>query len=290
MSDALPVLIDLFCGAGGISTGILEAAGELGMECELIAINHWQTAIDTHQSNHPHVRHLCKSIDNVNPRMVVPGGKVRLLAASPECTHHSNARGGKPMNEQSRATAWHVLRWAEALHIEEIVVENVKEFVNWGPLGADGRPIHRMKGRTYRDFLQTLRGLGYAVETRVLCAADFGDATSRERLFIRARKGSKRPSWPEPTHIRIDALGMFPKALPWRPAREIIDWSLKGKSIYGRKKALVPKTLARIDAGLRKFSGLPFIVPQFGERAAQSPRTHAIHDPLPAVLAMAQAH
>ncbi len=159
---------DLFCGAGGTSTGLLLAAERLGLNVDLMAINHWEVAIATHSANHPHAVHLCESLDGVDPRKVVPGGRLDLLMASPECTHHSKARGGKPRSDQSRASAWHVLRWAEALHVENILIENVEEFKTWCPLGENGQPIERLKGKTYLAFLAALRSLGYHVSVRVL--------------------------------------------------------------------------------------------------------------------------
>ena len=125
---------DLFCGAGGSATAVFQAAGQDGFRVEMTAVNHWETAVETHSQNHPGARHLCADLDSLNPRKAVPGGKLDLLWASPECTHHSRARGGRPMEDQSRATAWCVLRWAEALAIETILIENVCEFVEWGPL------------------------------------------------------------------------------------------------------------------------------------------------------------
>ncbi len=278
---------DLFAGSGGTSTGLIQAAAELGLSVNLVAVNHWSTAIDTHTANHPGVMHYCEDLETVNPRHAVPGGHLHLLVASPSCTHHSNARGGKPMNEQSRASAWHVLRWAEALYVEHILVENVREFRDWGPLDEQGRPIPSMKGRLYRQFLSSFRALGYTVSERIINAADFGDATTRQRLFIQARRGTKRPVWPSPTHVKPAAEtalpGVFDGMATWKPARDIIDWTLPGKSIYGRKKPLAPATMARIFAGLRKYSGLPFIVPNLSEREGQAPRTHDLDAPLPTV-------
>lgn len=241
----------------------MDACRELGLDCQLTAINHWAVAIDTHSTNHPNATHICEDLQLVDPMKAVPGGRLRILLASPECTHHSNARGGKPMSDQSRATAWHVLWWAEKLQIDNILIENVREFRDWGPIGADGRPVKSMKGRLFRQFISTLRGLGYTVDHRILCSADYGDATTRKRLFIQARKGRRKITWPEPTHFKADALGLFPDAQKWRSAREIINWDKKGESIYTRKKPLAPKTMARIFAGLQRYSGLPFIVPQF---------------------------
>ena len=132
---------DLFCGGGGTSTGLLQACEEAGLECDLLAVNHWDKAIETHAANHPKAKHLCVNLDSIEPANAVPGGKLDILLASPECTHHSNARGGKPMSDQSRASAWHVVRWAESLRPRVIIVENVREFATWGPLGCDGRPL-----------------------------------------------------------------------------------------------------------------------------------------------------
>lgn len=267
---------DLFCGAGGTSTGLLNAARSLGYQVDLLAINHWQIAIATHSANHPDADHRCESLDNVDPRKLVPDGKLDLLVASPECTHHSRARGGKPISDQSRASAWHVLRWCEALDVRNVLIENVPEFQDWGPLDKNDRPIKRQKGRIYRAFLSAMRALGYSVDARIINAADYGDPTTRKRLFIVATKGRK-VRWPEPTHSQTggDMFGERPK---WKPAREIIDWSLKGESIFNRKKPLSPNTIKRIEAGLRKYGGLPFVL---GQQSAASPR--ATDKPLPTI-------
>ena len=251
-------IADLFCGAGGTSTGILSACADLGHRADLLAVNHWTTAIRTHSLNHPGVRHLCESLDNIRPVEAVPGGRLNLLAASPECTHHSVAAGGRPKNDQSRATAWHVCRWAADLSVENIMIENVREFQNWGPLGVTGKPLKRRKGETFQAFIQALRSMGFNVEYRVVNAADFGDPTSRRRLIIMGRRG-KPIVWPEASHGTA--------AQPWRTAREIIDWERKGQSIFRRKKPLSANTLRRIAAGLRKFGGQnaePFLVMLYG--------------------------
>lgn len=290
---------DLFCGAGGTSTGMLMAADALGFRLDLVAVNHWPLAIQTHLANHPWARHICASltaveptpggalfeggVDAVDPRKAVPGGKLDLLVASPECTHHSNARGGRPRSDQSRATPWCILRWADALRPEAVLIENVPEFRTWGPLDANGKPLKAEKGRTFDAFVNALDGLGYAVDWKVLCCANYGDATTRKRLFIQARRGrTAAVTWPRPTHSRTGAHG-----LPtWRAAREIIDWSLPGKSIFRRKKPLRPKTLKRIAAGLERFCGPwaePFLVMLYGTGSARS-----IDRPLPTVTANGQ--
>ena len=116
---------DLFCGAGGSSTGLMKAADKLGLHVDLLAIDHWDIAIATHSTNYPGSDHRCESLDTVDPRKAIPGGRLDLLVASPECTHHSKARGGKPMSDQSRASAWHVLRWCEAMDVRNVLIENV---------------------------------------------------------------------------------------------------------------------------------------------------------------------
>ena len=252
---------DLFCGAGGTSKGLRLACERLGRPLELTAINHWPTAIETHRTNLPAARHICAELEQIDPRRVVPDGRLDLLVASPECTHHSVARGGRPLSDQQRASAWNVLRWAEALYIRSILIENVPEFATWGPLGADGRPIKHRAGETYRAFLQALRSLGYHVDTRLLVAADYGDPTTRRRLFILADR-RRRPRWPTATHAPRNVAGERGLAA-WRNAREIIDWSISSQSIFTRKRPLAAATLRRIEAGLRKFGGPhaePFIV------------------------------
>jgi DNA (cytosine-5)-methyltransferase 1 len=277
--------VDLFCGAGGTSTGLIEACEQSGARVHLTGINHWDVAIATHQQNHPHHRTFCTGIDAVNPRALFKEGEVDVLWASPECTHHSIARGGKPINDQSRATAFCVLRWAEALHPDIILVENVREFLTWGPLirkrvAIKGSvrthlawvPDPKRKGQIFQSWFAQLAALGYRADFRVLCAADYGDPTTRERLFIQAvRLGSRlKITWPNPTHAakpdRADLLS--PDLKPWVPARAIVDWSVKGRSIYGRKKCLAANTLRRSFIGLVKFGLAPVIVRAGREGAA----------------------
>ena len=148
--------VDMFCGAGGTSTGLALACRDAGIQVDLLAINHWQIAIDTHTAAHPWARHLCASLDHVRPLDVVPKGRLHLMVASPECTHHSVARGGRPVNDQSRATAWHVLKFAQELYIDNILIENVREFRDWGPIGANGKPLKSKKGETYRAFISMI--------------------------------------------------------------------------------------------------------------------------------------
>ncbi len=278
---------DLFCGAGGTSTGLVRACERIGVQPSLIAVNHWDIAVETHAANHPWANHLCAALDNIDPAKAVPSGRLNLLVASPECTHHSLARGGKPCSDQSRASAWLVLKWLQELYVENALIENVQEFTSWGPLGADGRPMKRGRGQTFQAFVGALRSLGYHVDWRVLCAADYGDATTRERLFIIARRGRRKAAWPEASHTRTpEQAEMFGARQPWRPAREIIDWSIPSQSIFSRKKPLAPATIERIAAGLRKFGGKyaePFLVVLRRHADARS-----VNEPLPTLTAGGQ--
>lgn len=272
------VAVDLFCGCGGTSTGLYNACHATGKQVDLLAINHWPVAIATHQANHPAARHLCARLESIRPEDAIPGGRVNILVASPECTHHSVARGGKPVNDQLRSSAWLVLRWLESLRVDNLLIENVREFRDWGPVGSNGKPLKSRKGETYRTWLNALRSFGYEVDDRILNAADYGDPTSRERLFVLARKGRKAIKWPDPTH---GAPGNLYGLQPYRTAREIIDWSIKGKSIFGRKKPLAPSTMARIAAGLKRYGGAnakPFLVMLYGTGDARD-----IDRPMPTI-------
>jgi DNA (cytosine-5)-methyltransferase 1 len=250
-------IADLFCGAGGSSTGAAQAIRELGMTPRITAVNHWPIAVKTHAANHIDARHLCASLDSLNPRDLFSPGELDMLIASPECTHHSVARGGMPINDQSRATAWCVVRWVDAMRPADVLIENVPEFQTWGPIGSNGRPLKSRKGETFKAWVAAIESLGYRVEWRVLIAADYGDATSRRRLFVRAVRGNRRIVWPAPTHSKDTNLFGLPK---WKPAADIIDWQLKGEPISQRKKPLSAKTMARIRAGLERFGGKPFVV------------------------------
>lgn len=288
---------DFFCGAGGGTSGLLEACQELGLCIEVDAVNHWSTAIETHSLNHPNVRHWCENLDSVWPRKIVPGAHLHFAVFAPECTHHARARGAKPMNEQSRATAWCVIRWSEEVNIENILVENVPEFVNWGPLYADdhpdekkrGRPIPEKKGLFFKNWVKQLKIRGYKVDYRVLNSAYFGAATARKRLFVQAKKQG-RITWPEPTHDPIpetqgNLFGAKPKFVA---ARNIIDWDLQGESIYNRDRPLAENTMNRIYAGIKKFSGLPFIMPPEGYYGGNQPRD--LDEPMQTITSRGGGH
>lgn len=255
-------LADLFCGAGGTSTGAIEAGRALGFSVRLTAVNHNETAIKTHSLNHPDARHLCTGIDAINPRDLFREGELDVLWASPECTHHSIARGGKPINDQSRATAWCVTRWAEALRPGIVLVENVPEFLGWGPIGVNGRPIKGRRGEVFRAWVATLEALGYRVGHRVLCAADYGDPTTRERLFVYAVRGKRKLIWPNPTHAPREEGDLFARRLPYVPAAAVIDWTLPGRSIF--EKTLVVNTIRRVLTGFERYALEAFLAPPRG--------------------------
>lgn len=276
---------DLFCGGGGFSKAFALACTDLGIkDVRLIAINHSVAAIEAHKRVAPWAEHHCARVDQLDPRKLVPDGRMKILIASPECTNHANARGGRPINDQSRATAWDVIKWAQELYIENILIENVREIMEWGPLGADKHPLKSRKGETFEAWLQAIRSCGYTFEHRILNAADFGGATTRQRFFLIARRRG-RISWPAQTHAKdAEKTGdLFLGLKPWRGAREIIDWNLKGVSIFGRKKPLAENTIARIEAGLRKFGGAaaePFLVILKGRSKAAD-----VGKPLPTITA-----
>lgn len=274
--------VDLFCGAGGMSEGLGRACERLGRPVYLAAVNHWQRAVDSHQVNHPWADHYCARVESLDPRKIVPGGKLDIIAAGVECTHHSRARGGQPMNDQSRASAWHVLHWAEQLRSAEILIENVPEFLQWGPIDSAGKPIPGTRGDTFRSFVQALESLRYRVEWRLLTCADYGDPTTRRRFFLRARADRGAIAWPEASHAKLPRAGVE----AWRTAREIIDWSDLGESIFTRDRPLKPRTIARIAGGIRRFCGAnaePFLVMLYGTGTVRS-----LDRPVPTVTADGQ--
>ncbi|WP_152420501.1 DNA cytosine methyltransferase [Halococcus thailandensis] len=242
--------VDLFCGAGGLSWGLAQACEHLDREVELAAVNHWERAIETHERNHSWADHYHAKVEELDPRSVFDTERVDILVGGPQCTHHSNARGGRPVSEQKRASPWHVLDWLQKLYVDHFIIENVQEFENWSPVGADGTPMESKKGETFDAWINALHSLGYNVDWRVLNAADYGDATSRKRLFVvGSRQGS--PKWPEPTHSEN---GETSGTEPWRPAAEVIDWSERGESIWQRDRPLVNNTMQRIAEGIRRHS------------------------------------
>ncbi|MGY3159071.1 DNA (cytosine-5)-methyltransferase 1 [Bradyrhizobium elkanii] len=269
------LVADLLCGAGGSSTGCAQALAAMGLEMELVCVNHWPIAIETHSKNHPQARHYCQDISTVRPHIAVPEGYLDLLMASPSCTHHSVARGGKPTSDQQRSDPWHIITWLTELDVRRIIIENVWEFRNWGPVEpVTGKPIKARRGEYFRAWCDVIRSLGYTIEYQRLNAADFGEATTRRRFIMMGRKDGVPIAWPQPTHG--DGTGRA-----WRPAREIIDWNIKGQSIYTRRKRLARKTLARIEAGAIKFNWPePFLVVLRNHMDGKS-----VNGPLPTIAA-----
>lgn len=248
---------DLFCGAGGSSTGAEQAIErDLGRVMDLVCANSWPRAIETHARMHPRARHYCKVVQAINPREAVPGGRLDLLMASPTCTHHSRARGGRPTSDQQRMDPWHVCTWATELKVDRVLIENVPEFLKWGPVGlSTGKPIRSKEGQYHDDWVASWDRRGYDYSYKVLNCADYGDPTTRVRYFgqfrLRALGGAIR--WPHPTHAREPRHDLLAPLQKWRAARECIDWSHRGASIYSRPRPLSPKTLLRIHAGIVKF-------------------------------------
>lgn len=253
----LPALVaDLFAGAGGFSTGAMLALEELSIPLDLVCVNHWDTAIATHSTNHPTARHYCQDIGTLRPTDAVEEGRLDLLLASPSCTHHSRARGGKPTEDQQRMDPWQVITWLTELRVDRLLVENVAEFREWGPVDPETKkPIKARKREYFDTWVAAIRGLGFEVEWRVLNSADYGEATTRERFFMMARSDGQPIVWPEITHAPIDSYDVLAGVkAPWRATAEIIEWEHPIKSIYTRKRPLSPKTISRIYAGMVKFS------------------------------------
>jgi DNA (cytosine-5)-methyltransferase 1 len=276
---------DHFAGAGGTSTGAVLALKEMGYDTDhidLLAINHWEEAISTHEKNHPWARHSHEDVLAVNPLEAFPNGHLDLLITTPECRFHSMAAGGRPINDQSRASAWHSFRWLELLRVDNFLFENVPDFMQYGPVHAvNRRPIKSLKGVLFRQYLHVLRAFGYNVDYRVLNAADFGAPTSRRRLFIIARLGDRPIVWPEPTHSKHGRDGLK----KWKPARSVIDWSIEGQSIFARKRPLKPRTMARIVEGVRRFGGpefRPFLV-LMEQSGRGGPMVRDVEDPIPTI-------
>lgn len=266
---------DLFCGGGGTSTG----AHSTGGVDVVFALNHWHRAIETHSANFPRTHHVNSRLEDTHPGEC---GKIDLLFASPECIHHSRARGGRPTSDQQRSGAWHVLPWIEHHRPSWVVIENVSEFRDWGPIGNHGKPLASKRGAFFDAWIMAIQAAGYKADFQQLNAANFGAATSRNRLFIVARKGNRNPVFPEPTHGK-HAGGELPgmSLRPWRAAAEVVDWSIPCPSVFSRPRPLADKTLLRIEAGLRRFVG-PFVA-QFNEGADR--RVHSIDAPLSTVTA-----
>lgn len=277
----LELVIDSFAGGGGASLGIEEA---IGRPVD-IAINHDRAAIAMHEANHPATRHYQEDVWQVDPVEATGGRPVALLWLSPDCTHHSKARGGKPRDKGIRGLAWVGLRWAARARPRVIILENVEEFRTWGPLNRRRRPKRNRKGETFDRWVSQLRGLGYEVEWRELRACDFGAPTSRKRLFVIARCDGEPITWPAPTHSNKPLLGL----VPYRTAAECIDWSIPCPSIFERPKPLAVATLRRIANGIRRYvieSPQPFIV-RTAYKGANGSYVNSVHEPFRTLTAQA---
>lgn len=277
------LIVDEFACGGGMSEAIEQA---IGRHVD-IAVNHDEDACSMHAVNHPQTEHHWKDVFEVCPRKATRGRAVGLLHLSPDCTHHSQARGGQPRSKQLRGLAWVAVRWAGVKHPRIITLENVKQILQWGPLIAkrcpktrrvvklDGTvaapgervPVQQQHlvpdparaGQTWCAFVRALERQGYVVEWRVLCAADYGAPTTRSRLFMVARCDDAPIVWPEPTHFTTPKPGQK----RWRSAAECIDWNLPGRSIFEREKPLADATLRRVAHGMKRYvldSADPFIV------------------------------
>ena len=265
------LFVDSFAGGGGASTGIEMATGHPVD----IAINHDESAIMMHKRNHPYTEHYREDIWKVDPIKATRGQHVRLAWFSPDCKHFSRAKGAALLDKHIRGLAWVVLRWAGTVKPDVIMLENVPEFVTWGPV-RKGKPIKSKAGQTYRKWHKQLSDLGYQIESRELCAADYGAPTIRTRFCLIARRDGLPIQWPERTHAPADSEEVKTgKCKPWRAAAEIIDWTLPMYSIFDTAKQIKKKygatarrpladnTQRRVIRGVDKHtikSGKPFLV------------------------------
>ncbi|WGT64967.1 DNA cytosine methyltransferase [Variovorax paradoxus] len=263
------LVVDLFAGGGGASTGIEQA---IGRHVD-IAVNHDPEAVSLHTVNHPQTRHYTCDVFEVDPLEVTGGQAIGLLWASPDCKHFSKAKGGKPVSKKIRALANVIAEWAEKVRPRVICMENVEEFKTWGPLDEDNYPIPERAGELFREWCARIEAQGYVGEFRELRAADYETPTIRKRLFGIFRCDGQPIVWPEATHGKPGTLPVQAKKLkPWRSAAECIDWSVPCPSIFERKRPLAEATLRRIAKGVMRYvvdCAEPFIVPlthQGGDR------------------------
>lgn len=267
------LIIDAFAGGGGASVGIEMA---LGRQVD-IAINHDPDAILMHKTNHPDTLHLTEDIFKADLKKYVKGRHVALMWASPDCTSHSKAKGGQPRKRGLRILPWAVYKHAKALLPDVIIMENVEEIQQWGPLDEAGHPIPERKGEDYDKFIAAMKSLGYMFESRELVAADYGAPTTRKRWYAIFRRDGKEIVWPEPTHSKGGANGLK----PWEPIYKYLDLQDLGKSIFGRKKSLAENTMKRIARGMEKFvfdNPQPFII-KVTHKYDQF-RGHSVDEPL----------
>lgn len=280
----MDIIIDCFAGGGGASVGIEMA---LGRSVD-IAINHDPEAIRMHKVNHPNTQHLTEDIFKVDLQRYVEGRHVALMWASPDCTSHSKAKGGQPRSKGLRILPWAVYKHAKTLLPDVIIMENVEEIQQWGPLDADGHPIPERQGEDYRRFITAMIALGYDFDSRELIAADYGAPTTRKRWYAVFRRDGKPISWPDQTHSKVG--NCFPK---WKACGDYIDWSDLGKSIFDRKKPLAEATMKRIANGVKKYiidnqhpyivrndKAIAFMIQYHGETRAGDSRGQLLSEPI----------
>lgn len=273
------LVIDLFAGGGGASTGIEQA---IGRHVD-VAVNHDPQAVSLHQANHPQTRHFVSDVFEVDPLAVTDGRPVGMLWASPDCKHFSKAKGGKPVSKKIRGLAWVVVKWAKLVRPRVIFLENVEEFQTWGPLGEDGRPCPQRKGTTFQRWKRQLENLGYRIEHRELRACDFGAPTIRKRLFLVARCDGQPIVWPEPTH--------GPGLKPYRTAADCIDWTIPAPSIFERARPLAEATQRRIAHGIKRYvldNPNPFIVRIGHTGHGDGGKTRPISEPISTITSKAE--
>lgn len=289
------IVVDNFAGGGGASTGIEIAIGR----SVDIAINHDPAAIAMHRANHPATEHYIEDVWAVDPVEVCAGRPVALAWFSPDCKHHSKAKGGKPVDKNIRGLAWVAVKWARRVHPRVIMLENVEEFQSWGPLKKNNRPDPKRAGETYRKFIRHLQREGYHIETNLLHACDYGAPTIRKRFFLIARCDGQKIVWPEPTHAAPDSIEVrMGSKKPWVPVSEVLDFSLPCPSIFASSEEIMEQygiravrplsenTMKRIARGLMKFvvnNPKPFIV-QVNHSGDQF-RGQDIDDPLDTITA-----
>lgn len=270
------MIIDCFAGGGGASVGIEMA---LGRPVD-IAVNHDPQAIRMHKTNHPDTLHLTEDIFKVDLKKYVGDSHVDLMWASPDCTSHSKAKGGQPRKQGLRILPWAVYKHAKNILPDVIIMENVEEIQQWGPLDKDGKPIPERKGEDYRRFIGAMKSLGYEFDSRELVAADYGAPTTRKRWYAIFRRDGKPIIWPEQTHNKSGAEGKE----KWMPVSSVLNFSDLGKSIFGRKKPLAENTMRRIARGLEKFvfkNPEPFIIQV--NHSGENFRGQRVNEPLPTI-------